>query len=207
MSKIKFFMQQSWLLILCAFCFGLLLAAAQAGLGPRILRNEQMKLNAMMTSLVSDANHFDLDPNLAGLEIPGTKGKPLTTDVHRALDAQGKTLGFAFIATGPGFADKIKIVIAVDKTFAKFYGFKVLASNETPGFGDKIKDDFYGQQFQGAPVGRLEMVKVGDDTVIDAEIVAISGATVSSEAVLGIFNRFARNVRDQLTSKGFINNE
>jgi Na+-translocating ferredoxin:NAD+ oxidoreductase subunit G len=205
MSKIKFFMQQSWLLILSAFCFGLLLAAAQAGLGPRIDENERKKLNDMMTSLISDANHFE--PVETGLEIPGNKAKPLTTDVHRALDAQGETLGFAFIATGPGFADKIKIVIAADRNFTQFFGFKVLASNETPGFGDKIKNDFYGQQFQGAPVGRLEMVKVGDATVIDAQIVAISGATVSSEAVLGIFNTFARNVRDQLIAKGFINNE
>jgi len=207
MSKIKFFMQQSWLLIISAFFFGLLLAAAEAGLGPRIRRNEDEKLYREMTSLISDANHFDLDPNVAGLEIPGKKGKPLTTDVYRALDAQGKTLGFAFIAIGPGFADKIKIVIAVDETFSKFFGFKVLASNETPGFGDKIKGDFYGKQYQGAPMGRLELVKVGDDAVIDAQIVAISGATVSSEAVLGIFNRFARNVRDQLMTKGFIDNE
>ncbi len=205
MSKLKFFMQQSWLLILCAFCFGLLLAAAQAGLGPRILRNEQKKLNDMMTSLVSDANNFELA--VAGLELSGKKSKPLTTDVYRAIDTKGKTIGFAFIAVGPGFADKIKIVIAVDETFSKFFGFKVLASNETPGFGDKIKDDYFGKQYQGAPVERLELVKVGDDTVIDARIVAISGATVSSEAVLGIFNRFARNVRDQLMSKGLIDNE
>lgn len=207
MSKIRFFVQQSWLLIISAFFFGLLLAAAQAGLGPRILRNEQMKLNEMMTSLVSDADNFKLDPNLAGLEIPGTKGKPLTTDVYRAIDTEGKTTGFAFVALGPGFADKIKIVIAVDKTFSRFFGFKVLASNETPGFGDKIKDASYGKQFEGAPVERLELVKVGDDAVIDAQIVAISGATVSSEAVLGIFNRFARNVRDQLAKKGIPNNE
>ena len=206
MSKIKFFVQESWLLIVCAFCFGLLLAAAQAGLGPRIRRNEEMKLNAMMTSLMSGADHFELAVD--GLEVPGKKAKPLTTDVYRALDTQGKTLGFAFIAIGPGFADKIKIVIAVDKTFSKFFGFKVLASNETPGFGDKIKHDYFAKQYQGAPVGRLELVKVGDDTVIDAQIVAISGATVSSEAVLGIFNRFARSVRDQLMSKkGSINNE
>ena len=160
MSKIKFFVQESWLLIVCAFCFGLLLAAAQAGLGPRIRQNEQMKLNAMMTSLVSGADRFELA--VAGLEVPSKKSRPLTTDVYRAVDTQEKTIGFAFIAQGPGFADKIKIVIAVDQTFGRFFGFKVLASNETPGFGDKIKDDYFAKQYQGAPVGRLELVKVGD---------------------------------------------
>jgi electron transport complex protein RnfG len=205
MSKLKFFMQQSWLLILSAFCFGLLLAAAKAGLDPRIIANEQKKLNDMMTSLIEDASDFPLI--VEGMEVPGKTGKALTTNVHRAVDAEGKTRGFAFIAVGAGFADKIKIVIAVDQRFSQFFGFKVLASNETPGFGDKIKDAYFGKQFEGAPVGRLELVKVGDDTVPDAQIVAISGATVSSEAVVSIFNQFARNVRDQLAKEGVLNNE
>jgi len=202
MSKIKFFMQQSWLLVLSAFCFGLLLAVAQAGLGPRIRENERKNLYEMMTLLVADANDFD--PVVKGLELPGKTAKPLTTDVYKAVDAQGKTLGFALIAIGPGFADKIKIVIAVNRTFTRFFGFKVLASNETPGFGDKIKNDYFGKQYQGAPVERLELVKVGDATAIDAQIVAISGATVSSDAVVGIFNRFARSVRDQLHEQGVL---
>jgi Na+-translocating ferredoxin:NAD+ oxidoreductase RnfG subunit len=78
----------------------------------------------------------------------------------------------------------------------------VLASNETPGFGDKIKKDYLGRQFEGAPAGRLELVKTGDEGKIDSEIVAISGATVSSEAVVKTFNTYIGKVKEQLQAKG-----
>ncbi|MHC4735518.1 MAG: hypothetical protein ACYTDW_13830 [Planctomycetota bacterium] len=58
MSKIQYFIKQSWLLIISAFCFGLLLAIANAAWSPRILQNEKDKLNKLIVGLVSDANDF-----------------------------------------------------------------------------------------------------------------------------------------------------
>jgi Na+-translocating ferredoxin:NAD+ oxidoreductase RnfG subunit len=77
-------------------------------------------------------------------------------------------------------------------------------SNETPGFGDKIKKDYLGDQFKGAPAGELVLVKTGDDKKIDSEIVAISGATVSSEAVVKTFNVYIDKIKEQLRAKGLI---
>ncbi len=202
MSKITFFIKQSWLLILAAFFFGLVLALAQAALGPKILANEQEKLSTLMGSLITDANSFECVAE--AVEIQGAKGKTVTTDVYQGMTAEGQACGFAFIAEGPGFADKIRLVIATDSAFATFKGFKVLASNETPGFGDKIGHDFYSQQYVGAPVGPITLVKAGDETVIDGTIVAITGATVSSTAVANIFNTYVTPLKEQLISKGLI---
>ena len=177
MLKIKYFIEQSWLLIVSSFFFGLLIAIASAAWSPRIEQNERDKRNNLMKELITDANSFKVA--LEAVEIPARKGKPAKTDIYKAVDSEGKGVGFAFIAVGSGFADKIKLVIAVDGRCEKFFGFKVLASNETPGFGDKIKKDYLGDQFKGAPAGELELVKTGDDERIDSEIVAISGATVT----------------------------
>jgi electron transport complex protein RnfG len=122
------------------------------------------------------------------------------------VDTDRNIVGFAFMAEGPGFADKIKLIIAVDAGFNQCYGFDVLVSNETPGFGDKIKGDFFRNQFQGVPARALILEKVGDPEIKDETIIAISGATVSSEAVINIYNTYIRAMKKQLQIKGFITN-
>jgi len=204
MLKIKYFAQQSWLLIISSFCFGLLIAIASAAWSPRIEQNEKDKLNKLMKELITDANHFEIA--IEGVQIPGRKGKVSETDIYNVLDAASSRTGFAFVAVGAGFADKIKLVIAVDSRCEKLFGFKVLSSNETPGFGSKIKEDYLGKQFRQAPAGGLELVKVGNAEVVDSQIVAITGATVSSEAVVDIFNTYIDKIKEQLQTKGLIGN-
>ena len=204
MSKIEHFIRQSWLLIVSAFMFGLLIAVTNAALSERIIQNEQDELSSLMSGLITEAGSFETAVEAA--QIPAGKGKINQTDIYKAVGGEGKTIGFAFVAVGPGFADKIKLVIAVDGRCEKFFGFKVLASNETPGFGSKIKDDYLGGQFREVPVGALELVKTGDAGKIDSEIVAISGATVSSESVVKIFNTYIGEIKRQLQEKGLTGN-
>jgi electron transport complex protein RnfG len=199
MSKIKHFIEQSWLLIISAFCFGLLIAVTNAAWSPRIEQNEKDKLNNLMTGLITEAKNFQI--TIEAVEVPGKKGKITKTDIYQALDDSASSAGFAFVAIGAGFADKIKLVIAVDAKCKKVFGFKVLSSNETPGFGDRIKEDYFGDQFKKIPAGDLQLVKTGDPETIDSEIVAISGATVSSEAVVKIFNTYIGKVKEQLQAK------
>lgn len=194
MLKIRHFIEQSWLLIAASFCFGLLIATTNSALSGKIKQNEQDKLNALMKGLISGAVVFQ--------EIADTE----KTDIYKAVDSDNRITGFAFIASGSGFADKIKVIIAVDKNCEKFFGFDVLSSKETPGFGSRITDDFFRNQFKDAPAEKLHLVKTGDPEKIDNRIVAISGATVSSEAVVKIFNGYIANIKEQLQTKGLIEN-
>jgi len=200
--KIKHFIEQSWLLIVASFCFGLLIATANTAWSPRIEQNKITKINNLMGGLLPKAEKFEL---AAELQIESAKGKKIKSNVYKAL-AEGRCLGWAFNCEGPGFADKIELIVSVDKDFGNFAGYAVLASNETPGFGDKIKLPYYRQQFAGAPAGKLELAKTGDAGKIDSEIVAISGATVSSEAVIKIINNSAAQVKKQMREKGLISN-
>jgi len=199
MSKITHFIQQSWLLIVAAFFFGLLIAVTNAAWQPRIIQNEVNKLNDLMKGLIDTAQKFEIAEKQ--IELTSEKGKIIKTDIYKALGADDKTLGFAFVASGPGFADKIKLVVAVNQNFENFFGFKVLASNETPGFGSKIKEEFFGNQFKNAPAKKLILTKIGDEEQIDDQIVAISGATVSSEAVVKIINNFITQIKDKMQNK------
>ncbi len=203
MSKIKHFIEQSWLLIVASFLFGLLIAITNAAWAPRIEQNKIDKLNRLMGGLLPQAKNFN---SQGEVEINSAKGKKLKSTIYKAVSDTNECLGWAFNTIGSGFADKIELVIAVDKDFKTFAGFAVLASNETPGFGDKIKLAYYRDQFAGAPAQKLDVSKTGDDKIIDSQIVAITGATVSSEAVVKIVNNAASQIKEQMLQKGFITN-
>lgn len=203
MSKLRHFLEQSWLLIVSAFFFGVLIAIANAAWSPRIERNKVEKLNRLMRGLVAGAADF----KPAGeLEVKSPKGQKMVSSLYRAVSETNMPVGWVFTCEGSGFQDKIELVVATDKDFRKFAGYAVLSSNETPNFGDKIKQSYFRSQFNGAPVETLELLKTGDDKIIDGKIVAITGATVSSQAVVDIINNAAGQIRNQVQEKGWLRN-
>jgi len=202
-KAVKHFVQQSWRLIVAAFFFGLGIAMINAQLSPMIERNKIEKLNKEISKLIAEADSFE---SAGEFDLDIGKGKTTKSTIYKALGDDGQIVGWAFNTVGAGFADKIEIVIAVDAACAKMAGFGVLFSNETPGFGDKIKNEFYQAQYKAAPVGAFKLKKSGDDKKIDSEIIAISGATVSSEAVVKIVNNSLGQIKEQLIKEGLIAN-
>jgi len=201
--KIKYFFQQSWLLIVSSFFFGLLIAATNYALSERIEWNKTEKFNSLTGALLPKTT-----PELAiELEIDSLGGKKEKVKIYKAVTKAGECVGWSFNAIGSGLIDKIELVVAVDKSFEKTAGFDVLASNETPRIGDRIEDDDYRNQFKAAPVGVFKLVKTGDPGKIDSEIVAITGATVSSEAVVKIINNSLLQIKKQMLEKGLISND
>lgn len=203
-NPVLFYLQESWLLMVSAIIFGCLLASLNAAWQPKIIQNEIDKFNKLAGGLIGEAEEFQAIDEAIPVDIG--KGKIFNVQVKKGTDADGNTAGWAFVIVGSGFADKIKLVVAVDAAFEKMAGFGVLSSNETPGFGDKItiKDGFYQSQFKGAPVEELTLTKIGDDAKIDSEIVAISSATVTSTAVVDTLNTFLVPIKEKMQAKGLL---
>jgi electron transport complex protein RnfG len=209
--KIKHFIQQSWLLLVAAFCFGLLIAATNTALSDRIEQNKINKLNRLSRGLLETfhrLNGVKLPENVdfkefAELQVESPRGKKATATVYKVTSSGGEHFGWSFNAVGSGW-DKIEIVVAVDKNFGKLAGFDVLVCNETAGIGSKIKLPYYRDQFVGAPAEELKLVPVGDDKEIDSEIVAITGATISSQAVVDIINNSLTQIKEEIQKQGLI---
>ena len=201
MRNIKHFFEQSWLLIIASFFFGLLIAVTNAALGPRIAWNATAKLNTLATGLLPQAKEFA--PLAETIDIKAPAGKQQALQLYKGT-ADGETVGWIFRAVGSGFADKIELVIGTDAKFQTLAGFDVLASNETPGFGDQIKYDYFRNQFKGVPAGPLTLATSGDPEAIDTQIVTISGATVSSTAVVKTVSHYLTQVKEQMQQKGLI---
>ncbi len=201
--KIRHFVQQSWLLLVTSFCFGILIAATNSVLAPTIEQNKIDKLNRIMSGLVPEAVRFEL---VGQFEVTTAKGTKTTSKIYTGFSQSGEKICYSFNGRGSGFADKIELVVAVDEDFSQIAGFDCLSSNETPGFGDRIKLLSWRSQFAGAPAAKLKLVKTGDPERIDNEIVAVTGATVSSRAVVNIINNYLMQIKEQLHKKGLTSN-
>jgi electron transport complex protein RnfG len=203
MSKIKLLIQESWLLLVSSFFFGLLLAVTNAAWSPRIAQNKLTGINKMMAFLLPQAAKFE---PAAETDIDLGAGRKTKSRIYKASSADGECIGWEFNAEGAGFADKIEMIIAVDKNFEKIVGIDFASINETPGFGDQAKQPYYRNQFIQAPAGELKLVKTGNAEKIDSEIVAITGATVTSNAVVNAVNKYVKPVKEYMLTKGLIEN-
>jgi len=131
-----------------------------------------------------------------------------TYDTYEELQIDGKTLyigvnkgesepvGIAFKVEGSGFQGNISIMVGVDPSFMSITGLKVLGQIETPGLGTKIVVDpsnktnpfWFPEQFGGVVL--FPQIDVVKNTAPQSsnEIQAISGATITSKAVVRIIN-------------------
>jgi Na+-translocating ferredoxin:NAD+ oxidoreductase subunit G len=204
MLKLKLFAQESWLLLASSFVFGLLIAVTNAALSGKIEQNKAAKLNELTKTLLPDASIFQ--PVQAQIEVTLPGGTKEAAQVFEAMSADKQRVGWSFMAHGTGFSGPIELVMAADKDFQKIMGYSVLASSETPGFGDQLKNDYFRNQFINAPAEQLTLSKTGNPAAIDKQIVAMTGATVTSQAVVNTVNTFVVQIKDQMTKKGLIGN-
>ncbi len=115
-------------------------------------------------------------------------GLPKEESIFVGYDASGTPLGWAIPGQGPGFQDTISLLYGYDPSRRRVVGMEILESKETPGLGDKIyKDMKFVGAFQDLAVDP-EVLVTKKGATQDWEVDAISGATISSKAVVRIIN-------------------
>lgn len=117
--------------------------------------------------------------------------------VYNLFDGKNILKGYALIAEGDGYQGKIKILAILNVTLTQIEGIEIIQSVETPGLGARIGDDFFKNQFKQLKIlPQIECIKA--DTKKENQIVAISGATVSSRAVVNILNRHIVEIKKEI---------
>ena len=108
--------------------------------------------------------------------------------VYVGYDGGGRPVGVAVAGAEPGFQDVIRLIFGYRPDSGEVVGMKILESKETPGLGDKIeKDSAFVDEFAGV-AAPLEGVKAGRAGGTPNEVDMITGATISSKAVIDIIN-------------------
>ena len=110
--------------------------------------------------------------------------------VYAGYGADNGLIGYAIPAAGPGFQDTIRLLYSYVPGPRTVVGMEILDSRETPGLGDKIfKDAAFVANFQHLEIDpTIVAVKKGRKSAPN-EIDAITGATISSKAVVHIINQ------------------
>ena len=107
--------------------------------------------------------------------------------IYQGLDKRGKKIGLAFLAAGSGYQGEIKIMVGVAQDFNRLQNIQILESIETPGLGGRITEDDFRKQFQGLAIS--EKIKLGKAKTKQPTVQAITGATISSQAVVDIIDQ------------------
>lgn len=129
----------------------------------------------------------------AGVSEMADQLSPDAEVIYVGFDEGGKATGVAVKAAAAGFQDVITLIYGFDPASGKLLGMKVLSNKETPGLGDKIEKDLsFVNQFAGA---LPPLVAVKRATGATGEIDAITGATISSRAVVKIINQSLARLR------------
>jgi electron transport complex protein RnfG len=99
-----------------------------------------------------------------------------------------------------GYQDTIRLVYGLDFPDGRLLGMRVVASRETPGLGARIVDDadfvqgFASVVLQFDEEGAVQSLTVSEEARHEVgEIDAITGATVSTEAVARIISDSLRD--------------
>ena len=138
------------------------------------------------------------------IEVKTKDGKPFV--YYKAYDKpvsskEKKLIGYATTGKAKGYSSEITVMVGVDAEKKRFAGIKVLVQQETPGLGtqcqeekvdkkiwapteDSGKPKCWTDQFAEKDITGLTVVKGNEKALTEKEVAAITGATITSKAVV-----------------------
>ena len=148
-----------------------LLALANDVTAPIIAEQQIAADDAARKQIIPDAELFE--------KVEGDFG-PGVVEVYKAMKGS-EEIAYIVKSLSKGYAGDIEIIsgINLDGTIA---GATIGNMNETPGLGAKAKDEPFISQYTGKSIEQ-PLVVSKSSTGAENEIVAISGATITSDAV------------------------
>ncbi|MCR4925837.1 MAG: FMN-binding protein [Clostridiales bacterium] len=136
-----------------------------------IITEQETKLKVFENATAfSDAKKYNLD----GVEYT----------YYDALDEDSNVIGTVVVSASKGYGGDVKIMTGVDAD-GKVTGVEILDINETAGLGMNAKGEDFRKQF----IGKSEKISVIKNKSAEGnEIVALTGATITSKAVTNAVN-------------------
>ena len=154
---------------------GGLLASVDSWADPLIAANKKAETEAAIFRVQSEGKSYE------ALKNPGF-------EVYEVKNENAEELGYALVYEGNGFQGKIRLICGLSKDLEKILAVEILEQVETPGLGTKVTEAPFLEQFKQLETSpNVNWVK-GVPPTKPNEIQAITGATISSKAVVAIIN-------------------
>ncbi|MFO7850350.1 MAG: RnfABCDGE type electron transport complex subunit G [Spirochaetia bacterium] len=165
-------------LTVVALISGTALALVYSALLPRIEHNQQVALERSLSALYEEGD----SPQFSEMDTEGPT-------MYRATE-DGELIGYAVRVVTTGYGGEITLLVGLGPGLERITGMEVVEHVETPGLGAKINSSSFKDQFEGLqPSGEISFVKGGPAEGDENEVQAISGATISTEAVVEGINK------------------
>ena len=146
-----------------------------------------------ITSPVVEARRMEeITGNLEKI-FPGIDKYELKDEIYFIYGKDGEKLGYAFTASGSGYGGVIDILVGLNSNF-EIEGVSIISQTETPGVGARITESSFTDQFKGLTINDIALKSGG------GKIDAITGATISSNAVVSAIRDRMSEVLDTLES-------
>ena len=191
--KSKIIIKDAFILFIITIISGALLGYVyELTKGPIEEQNLLIKQESYKT-VFSDAESFEESEDLSNAilearEVLDEQGfENITIDeVLLAKDKSNNMMGYVMtITTGEGYGGDISLTIGM-KQDGTLNGIEILSINETAGLGQKANDTEFKEQFSNKKVEAFVYTKTGKTA--DYEIDALSGATITTSAVMKAVN-------------------
>lgn len=167
----KEMMRYGFILALICVVASASLALVNALTKSRIMAQAQAEEEASLKEVIPAGEHFEAVK--ADEEVI----------YYKAHDKEGKLIGVAFKAGGKGYSSTIETMVGMLKD-GTITAIKVLSQNETPGLGARIIEPGFIGQFKNKNTENLTGVE------------AITGATISSKAVIDSVKKKAEEIKE-----------
>ena len=155
-----------------------ILAAEGAGLAGTAAANAEKELGEMISYLLPGGGEFE------EIEYKGTDSK--ITNVYKG---EG---GYVLAMTANGYVDEIKLLVAVDNE-GVVKGYTVRDIHDTYGLGLGVQDDLFFL---------VGLMNSKGDLAVNSNIDAVTGATISSSAVVACVNAASKYVQESGAAGG-----
>lgn len=181
MNKI---MKDTLILTVITLVAGLLLGLVYEITKEPIAKQQELTKQESYKSVFTDASEFsqfDVNIDEINKKLSAAGMADSVDEILEAVDENGESIGYVIkITSSEGYGGSISFVLGI-KSDGTVNGIEYLSISETAGLGMKAKDAAFKDQFNNKNVETFVVTKVV--AAADNEIDAISGATITSNAV------------------------
>jgi len=192
MRKKKTILYPVFFMVLITAVYTFALAGINAISSERIASQEALRIEKSIFYV----NHLksDLDDQAIHQQFESSF-ETVTTDkmtyyVYRENDV---IKSYALPFSGRGLWGTIRGYIALSKDFNTIIGIDFISHSETPGLGGRIEEEWYKSQFNNIALDSAPYIQYENNQT--QQIDAITGATLTSNAVKEILNNFIADIK------------
>ncbi len=145
-----------------------------------ILTKDKIEENAVLEQTKARAEVMADAESFEKLELALDENS-IVKEIYIAKNTSGETIGYCVSVTPNGFGGAMELTVGIllDDSLS---GVKIVSLSETPGLGSKASEPAFLDQFVNKSI-KDELAVIKSGTPKENEIIAVSGATITSTAV------------------------